>query len=152
MAEAYFHWFFLTRPGGLPERLIGADPAAWVASRFAGRHGAGQPIPDDVLAAYLEAFARPGVVEATCADYRAAATSTSNTTAQTAMRPGRPGAAVSRSGGVAAMSGGNFDVSRCGGGMRPTSPVSRSPPTTTWPRRRPTATVDALRAFWGMRA
>jgi haloacetate dehalogenase len=74
MAESYFHWFFLTQPGGLPERLIEADPAAWIASRFAGRHAGSPPVDDQIQAAYLEGFRRPGVIAATCADYRAAAT------------------------------------------------------------------------------
>ncbi len=73
MAEAYFHWFFLTRPDGLPERLIRADVDAWMRSRFAGRHAPERPFDEESLAAYVEAFRRPGGVEATCADYRAAA-------------------------------------------------------------------------------
>lgn len=73
MAEAYFHWFFLTRPGGLPEALIGADPETWLRSRFAARH-AGRPVEPAAVEVYLEAFRQPGVVAATCADYRAAAT------------------------------------------------------------------------------
>ncbi|MBO9521471.1 MAG: alpha/beta hydrolase [Nocardioidaceae bacterium] len=73
MAEAYFHWFFLSRPGGLPEALLHADTAGWVRSRMVGRHRAGFAFDEDVLRAYAGAFVRPGVIEATCADYRAAA-------------------------------------------------------------------------------
>ena len=73
MAEAYFHWFFLTRGGGLPETLLRADPDAWIRSRFAGRHRAGFTFDPAAVESYAEAFRRPGVVEATCADYRAAA-------------------------------------------------------------------------------
>ena len=73
MAEAYFHWFFLTRPDGLPEALIAADPETWLRSRFVGRH-AGTPVDAAAVEVYLEAFRQPGVVEATGADYRAAAT------------------------------------------------------------------------------
>jgi haloacetate dehalogenase len=73
MAEAYFHWFFLTRPGGLPEALIRADVEAWMRSRFAGRHAPERPLDEGAVTTYVEAFRRPGVVEATCADYRAAA-------------------------------------------------------------------------------
>jgi haloacetate dehalogenase len=73
MAEAYFHWFFLTRPDGLPEALISASPETWLRSRFAGRHHGTPPAPEAVEV-YLEAFVQPGVVAATCADYRAAAT------------------------------------------------------------------------------
>lgn len=74
MAESYFHWFFLARPDRIAERLIGADPGAWVHSRFAGRHSGGEPIDPGTIEAYIEAFGRPGVIPATCADYRAAAT------------------------------------------------------------------------------
>jgi haloacetate dehalogenase len=73
MAEAYFHWFFLTRPDGLPEALISAAPEVWLRSRFTHRH-AGTPVEPAAVDVYLEAFLQPGVVAATCADYRAAAT------------------------------------------------------------------------------
>ncbi|WP_236795544.1 alpha/beta fold hydrolase [Amycolatopsis sp. GM8] len=74
MAETYFHWFFLTRGNGLPESLLRADPKTWIRSRFTGRHGPEFTFPPEVVEEYAEAFARPGVIEATCADYRAAAT------------------------------------------------------------------------------
>lgn len=74
MAETYFHWFFLSREHGLPEALLKADPDAWIRSRFTGRHAAGFSFPDAVIETYARDFARPGVIEATCADYRAAAT------------------------------------------------------------------------------
>ncbi len=32
MATAYYHWFFLPVGNGLPEHLIGADPAYWIRS------------------------------------------------------------------------------------------------------------------------
>jgi haloacetate dehalogenase len=73
MAETYFHWFFLARPDRIAERLIAADPESWVRSRFDGRHGGGEPIDPCSIAAYVDAFRRPGVIAATCADYRAAA-------------------------------------------------------------------------------
>lgn len=72
MAEAYFHWFFLTR-GQLPVTLLRGDPDAWIRSRFHGRHGSQFTFDDTDLEVYAEAFRRPGVIEATCADYRAAA-------------------------------------------------------------------------------
>ena len=73
MAETYFHWFFLTRGDGLPETLLRADPLTWIRSRFAGRHQPGFSFPAAVIEEYATSFARPGVIEATCADYRAAA-------------------------------------------------------------------------------
>jgi haloacetate dehalogenase len=74
MATAYFHWFFLARPEPLPERLIGADPDAWIDSRFAGRHAGGLAFDTDALAEYRAAFRDPAVIHASCEDYRAAAT------------------------------------------------------------------------------
>ncbi len=74
MAEAYFHWFFLTRPCGLPEGLIRADVERWLRARFQGRHSAAYAFEEEALQVYLRAFSRAGAVEATCSDYRAAAT------------------------------------------------------------------------------
>lgn len=74
MATSYFHWFFLTQPDGLPERLIGSDPAAWIGARFARRHIGANPIDPRAMTRYVEDFGDPAVIAATCADYRAAAT------------------------------------------------------------------------------
>jgi len=74
MATSYFHWFFLTVPGGLPADLIRADPQRWLRSRFDGRCTTRDPLDPETFARYLECFRREGVIEATCADYRAAAT------------------------------------------------------------------------------
>lgn len=74
MAETYFHWFFLSQAAELPERLINADPDAWIASRFRGRRVEGGDMETDVIASYSEVFRDPVHVSATCADYRAAAT------------------------------------------------------------------------------
>ena len=73
MAASYFHWFFLAQPGGLPERLIGADPDAWFASRFRGRHRGPAPFEPEALDEYRNSFRDPATIAATCADYRAAA-------------------------------------------------------------------------------
>jgi haloacetate dehalogenase len=74
LAQAYFHWFFLAQPGGLPERMIGADPDGWLVNQLERGHGGGAPFDPEARQAYLEAFRRPGVVAASCADYQAAAT------------------------------------------------------------------------------
>lgn len=74
MATSYFHWFFLTAPAGLPADLIRADPERWLRSRFDGRWARRDPLDPETLARYLDCFRREGVIEATCADYRAAAT------------------------------------------------------------------------------
>lgn len=74
MATGYFHWFFLTQPHGLPERLIRAAPEEWLDSRFSGRHRGETPFDPRARDEYARCFALPGAIEATCADYRAAAT------------------------------------------------------------------------------
>lgn len=73
MAQTYFHWFFLTQPVGLPERLISADPAGWISGRFQGRSSSSWSQESDALQEYTRIFEDPAHVAATCADYRAAA-------------------------------------------------------------------------------
>lgn len=73
MAQSYFHWFFLSHGNGLPEQLINADPEAWIASRFSGRHRGDSAVESSTIAAYTNIFRDPEHVAATCADYRAAA-------------------------------------------------------------------------------
>ena len=73
LATAYFHWFFLIQPDGLPEAMIGADPEWWVDQLLARWSGPGF-LPDAAAAAeYRRCFAAPGAVAASCDDYRAAA-------------------------------------------------------------------------------
>jgi haloacetate dehalogenase len=74
MATTYFHWFFLARTDGLPERLIGADPETWLRSRFAERTAGGRSVDEAALAEYLRCFATPEGIAASCADYQSAAT------------------------------------------------------------------------------
>jgi haloacetate dehalogenase len=71
-ARAYWHWFFLIQPAPLPERMIGADPDGyWTAKCVTGR---GDVFDPRARAAYLAAFRDPAATEASCEDYRAAAT------------------------------------------------------------------------------
>jgi pimeloyl-ACP methyl ester carboxylesterase len=56
LAQAYFHWFFLAQPGGLPERMIGADPDGWLVNQLERGHGGGAPFDPEARQAYLEAF------------------------------------------------------------------------------------------------
>lgn len=74
MASSYFHWFFLALRNGLPERLISAEPEAWLRSRFDGRNAGGRPIDPAAYAEYERCFTSPGAVEASTADYQSAAT------------------------------------------------------------------------------
>lgn len=72
-ARAYWHWFFLIQPAPLPERLIEADPAAYVRDVM-GRRSAGlAPFDPRALAEYLRCMALPGTARAICEDYRASA-------------------------------------------------------------------------------
>jgi haloacetate dehalogenase len=72
-ARAYWHWFFLIQPAPLPERLIEADPAAYVREAM-GRRSAGlAPFDPRALAEYQRCLALPGAAHGLCEDYRASA-------------------------------------------------------------------------------
>ncbi|WP_227875784.1 alpha/beta fold hydrolase [Kushneria konosiri] len=73
-ASAYFHWFMLIQPAPLPERLIEANPRAWIDGVMGNRHAGLAPFSDEALEAYREAMALPGTAHAMCEDYRAANT------------------------------------------------------------------------------
>jgi haloacetate dehalogenase len=71
---ATYHWLFLAQPDGLPEKLIGADPAWWVRDKL--RRWAGDPdaFAPEALAEYIRCFSDPAAIHASCEDYRAGAT------------------------------------------------------------------------------
>ncbi len=72
-ARAYWHWFFLIQPAPLPERLITADPAAYIRDVM-GRRSAGlAPFDPRALAEYVRTAALPGTAHGLCEDYRASA-------------------------------------------------------------------------------
>lgn len=76
LAMGYYHWFFLSQPEPLPERLIGGDPLFYLHHTLA-RWSASKDLAaftPDALAAYERALADPATIHATCNDYRAAAT------------------------------------------------------------------------------
>jgi haloacetate dehalogenase len=74
LAVATYHWLFLAQPDGLPERLIGADPAWWVREKL--RRWAGDPdaFAPEAVAEYVRCFSDPATIHASCEDYRAGAT------------------------------------------------------------------------------
>lgn len=72
-ARAYWHWFFLIQPAPLPERLIDADPRAYVRDVIGRRHAGLAAFAPDALAEYERCIARPGTSRAICEDYRASA-------------------------------------------------------------------------------
>jgi len=72
-ARAYWHWFFLIQPSPMPERLIEANPVAYVREVM-GRRAAGlAPFHPDALAHYEHCMSLPGAAQAICEDYRASA-------------------------------------------------------------------------------
>jgi len=73
-ARAYWHWFFLIQPAPLPERLIEADPGAYVRELMGGRHAGLAPFDPRALDEYTRCLTPPGAAHALCEDYRAAAT------------------------------------------------------------------------------
>ncbi|MEM7470771.1 MAG: alpha/beta hydrolase [Pseudomonadota bacterium] len=73
-ARTYAHWFYLTEPFPLPERMIEANPRDfWDKKCLFGAAGSG-PFTDEARAAYHLAFENVDVIHASCEDYRAAAT------------------------------------------------------------------------------
>jgi haloacetate dehalogenase len=74
-AQAYYHWFFLTQPAPLPERLIGGDPRFYLRTKVGGWGSGGTGFFDArALAEYERCFDDPDAIHAMCEDYRAAAT------------------------------------------------------------------------------
>ena len=72
-ARAYWHWFFLIQPAPMPERLIEADPAAYIREMMGRRDAGLAPFDSRALAEYQRCAALPGAAHAMCEDYRAAA-------------------------------------------------------------------------------
>lgn len=73
LARRYWHWTFLAQGGGLPQRLIGVEPIAFLHAALAGLSGPPELFDPRALAAYEAAAALPSVVDAWCGDYAAAA-------------------------------------------------------------------------------
>ena len=75
LAQAYYHWFFLSQEPDLPERLIGADPAYYLRRKLTQWSGAGglAAFAPDVVEEYIRCFSDPEVIRASCEDYRAGA-------------------------------------------------------------------------------
>lgn len=72
-ATAYYHWFFLIQPNGLPEHMIGCDPEFYLSRKMAAWGKANGAITEEAFAEYLRCFSDPETIHATCEDYRAAA-------------------------------------------------------------------------------
>jgi haloacetate dehalogenase len=72
-ARAYWHWFFLIQPAPLPERLIEADPGAYVRDLMGARHAGLAAFDPRALAEYERCLSLRGAAHTLCEDYRAAA-------------------------------------------------------------------------------
>ncbi len=72
-AKAYYHWFFLIQPFDLPERLIGADPCHYLERMLAAWSRSQDAFAPEALAEYKRCFDNPAAIQASCEDYRAAA-------------------------------------------------------------------------------
>ena len=73
MATSAFNWFFSIQPDGLPERLIGAEPAfylQWILDHWSGTKGA---LAAAAVAEYQRCFDAEAI-RATNEEFRAAAT------------------------------------------------------------------------------
>jgi haloacetate dehalogenase len=73
LATAYYHWFFFIQPGGLPERLMTADPIGYLHSLLGGWGSGLDAFAPEALAEYERCFADPDVRHAMMEDYRAGA-------------------------------------------------------------------------------
>ncbi|MFA4912493.1 MAG: alpha/beta hydrolase [Comamonadaceae bacterium] len=72
-ARAYWHWFFLIQRAPLPERLIEADPVAYIRDVMGGRSAGLAPFDPRAMAEYERCIALPGAARGICEDYRASA-------------------------------------------------------------------------------
>ena len=70
-ARRAYHWYFLTQPAPFPETLIGRDPDYYLDHTLQSWCATPGAFTPEALAAYHEAFRDPGVIHATCEDYRA---------------------------------------------------------------------------------
>ncbi len=76
LALAAYHWTFLAQPAPLPERMIDADPVAyidWTLGSWTEGRGL-DPFPAEALEGYRAQAREPARIAAMCADYRAGAT------------------------------------------------------------------------------
>lgn len=72
-ATAYYHWFFLIQPDGLPEKMIGNDPVWYLNEKLRRWSAPGAQFDQAAVAEYERCFSDPATIHASCEDYRAAA-------------------------------------------------------------------------------
>ncbi|MCZ8311606.1 MAG: alpha/beta hydrolase [Magnetospirillum sp.] len=74
LALGMYHWQFLAQGGGLPEKMLGADPDYYLLEKLKRWSKDFSAFAPEALEAYKVAFRDPASIAATCADYRAGAT------------------------------------------------------------------------------
>jgi haloacetate dehalogenase len=72
-ATAYYHWFFLIQPDGLPEKMIGFDPGGYMRECIRRWAAPGAAFDPEALAEYERCYRRPENIHSACEDYRAGA-------------------------------------------------------------------------------
>ncbi|MBV8535159.1 MAG: alpha/beta hydrolase [Alphaproteobacteria bacterium] len=73
-ATGGFHWLFLMQPDGLPETMIGKDPAYYLREMLRRWARPGFAFAPEAMAEYIRCFSDPACIHATCEDYRAGGT------------------------------------------------------------------------------
>jgi len=71
-ARAYWHWFFLILPAPVPEQMIGRAIDSILPAKMGSGPAGMSPFTPEAWAEYVRCFT-PGMVHASCEDYRAAA-------------------------------------------------------------------------------
>jgi haloacetate dehalogenase len=73
-ATTGYHWLFLMQPDGLPETMIGKDPAYFLRYTLGRWARPGFAFAPEAMAEYIRCFSDPATIHATCEDYRAGGT------------------------------------------------------------------------------
>jgi haloacetate dehalogenase len=73
VATANYFWFFMANDRGVPEHMIGADPDYWLRALMSQLLGEGASIEPQALDDYVRCFRDPRTIAASCADFRASA-------------------------------------------------------------------------------
>jgi haloacetate dehalogenase len=71
-AKGAFHWFLFLQSGDLPERMLAADPDAFLEATLNQMAGGIEKLHPAAVAAYREAFREASVRQAMIEDYRSA--------------------------------------------------------------------------------
>ena len=73
VAQAYWHWYFLSQPEPFPERLIAPDPDYFYEASLIGWGAATiDDFEPDMLAEYRRCWRQADMIHGSCSDYRAA--------------------------------------------------------------------------------